>query len=95
MNLTEFLEELSKTRNGWMAECSIRKRARAGVHCPITAVCVRLKKTRFTVSEVDLAGKRLGLSRHLTDRIIDAADLLTDRAEPRLRSRLLKAVGLK
>ena len=92
MNLNEFLEELSKTRNGWhMGIRRIRKVTRNNRHCPITAVCVRVKKTRFAPSEVEKAGARLGLDGDLIEDIVAAAD----GNEGRLRSRLLKAVGLK
>jgi len=93
MNLTEFLAELRKTRNGWSAGCSLRKKARRGEHCPVTAVCARVKKTRFSPAEFGEAGKRLGLSDGLVGRIIDASDVLSDGAEPRLRASLLRAVG--
>ena len=95
MNLTEFLEELRQTRDGWTAGGVIRKRARLDDEmCPITAVCVRVKKTRFVTSQFAAAGERLGLSSQLTQNIVNAADY--DYLSYRwMRSRLLKAVGLK
>lgn len=93
MNLTEFLEELSKTRNGWyMRGVDIRKPARQGRSpCPITAVCMRTKKAHFKSGDYPEAGERLGLSGNLADRIA----LASDGTEGPLRSKLLKAVGLK
>ena len=94
MNQIEFLEELSKTRNGWTLSASyniIRKSTRLHVHCPITAVCGRAKKVRFNLTEFEKAAARLGLPYGLALKITKAAD----GEEGRLRSRLLKAVGLK
>ena len=93
MNLTEFLEKLSKTRNGWSVDedAAIRKPARMGEHCPITAVCVRVKKVRFSTGDYPAAAARLGLSSELSQRIASAAD----GEKGCLHSRLLEAVGLK
>ncbi len=92
MNLTQFLEELSKTRDGWTLDVlNIRKSTRLNEHCPITAVCMRIKKRRFEPGDAEAAGTALGLSLKATHNIIAAAD----GGQTRLRSRLLKAVGLK
>lgn len=95
MNLTEFLEELSKTRNGWFEFSHIvRKRGRRGLEqCPITAVCLKVKRRSFDTGDFPEAAEKLGLGARLARRIADAAD--THHMEPRLRARLLKAVGLK
>lgn len=91
MKLTEFLAELRKTRNGWTAGECIRKQGR-NEHCPITAVCSRVKKTYFSPWAADAAGLRLGLDPKLTKRIVNAADY--DCLEYAwMRSRLLKTVG--
>ena len=91
MNLTQFLEELRKTRDGWSGPYIITKTSRQGKeYCPVTAVCMRVKKARFGLAEYEAAGIRLGLSPQLTRNIARAAD----GQKNRLRSRLLKAVGL-
>ncbi len=92
MNLTKFLEELRKTRNGWTGDGCIRKRSWGDV-CPITAVCSRVKRVHFQVYNYSNAGQRLGLDPELVGRIVDAADYDTQ-TNGWLRSRLLKAVGL-
>lgn len=96
MKLNEFLTELAKTRDGWYNRGGgLRKNLKlGGNHCPITAVCVRVKKIKFLTGDYALAGRRLGLSPDLVESIADGADS-EKRQYSWMRSRLLKAVGLK
>ncbi len=94
MNLTEFLHELGETRNGWTVIGSIRKeKPRGDSYCPITAVCMKVKGMSYSMMMYPKAAEKLGLRTTTAHRIANAADYAS--YDPRLRARLLKAVGLK
>jgi len=86
MNLTEFLEELKKTRNGWehRPHCNkacdsyvLRKKTRqSNEYCPVTAVCVRARRVRFEPWEFEAAAKAMGMTSKLANRIVGQRTML-------------------
>ncbi len=96
MTLTQFLAELRATRNGWYLvqdTHGLRMDAEDGAcHCPVTAVCLRVKQAAYNTGEYELAGALLGLRRQVTNRIAAAAD---GDGTQWMRSRLLTALGLR
>lgn len=97
MNLNRFLEELSKTGGNWYVDHQNIRRGKEHdisnpYHCPISAVGSRVKKRVYAVYEFMDAGDAIGLSSELIGCIFAATDNV---GEPVLRTRILKAVGLK
>ena len=91
----EFFAALAKCRNGWRVKSDgrIRRGSYRGGYCPITAVTRDLTGKRWTISMPSTAAESIGLPKSLARRIVSAADWTG--AEPRLRKRILVALGLE
>lgn len=95
----EFFAALAKCRNGWKIGRALGS-IRHGLHCPVTAVAESETGEEFEISQYQAAADTLGLPKGLADRIANAADchgrhcLGSCSAEPRLRKRILAALGL-
>ncbi|KKK81106.1 hypothetical protein LCGC14_2816800 [marine sediment metagenome] len=93
----EFFAALAKERNGWV----IRRRyswgelaeIRDGGYCPITAVAKAETGTIYGSMQYRAAANAIGLPIKLANRIARAADWI--KIEPRLRKRILAALGLE
>ena len=89
----EFFAALAKCRNGWTIDRVSRYFViRHGRHCPITAVVDAETGVEYASPDYDTAANAIGLPRALANRIAKAAD--SRDAEPRLRKRILAALGL-
>ena len=86
----EFFAALAKCRNGWKIEGATW--IRHASHCPITAVVEAETGETFYAAEYPKAAVAIGLPAKLAARLAMAAD--TRVAEPRLRERILAALGL-
>ncbi len=94
----EFFAALAKCRNGWQlilghAAPAIRRGPLYSSGCPITAVVYELTGADYRSTSYPMAAESIGLPLELAHRIADAADHIDK--EPRLRKRILTALGLE
>ncbi len=93
----EFFAALAKCRNGWSIGLGggIRRGPNWFEYCPITAVVEAMTATFYEVDVYLPAAAKIGLPKKLALRIVNAADGQGHCKEPRLRKRILAALGLE
>ncbi len=78
MNLREFYKAFRQSlRTGKYTRVpgkNIRFQYTSDIVCPITVVCMETKERLFYVTDVDYAGKELGLSQPMIDIIVGVSD---------------------
>lgn len=89
----EFFTALAKCRNGWKIEDDMW--IRRGFYCPVTAVVEEETGETFGAAYYLTAAPTIGLPEELAERLAVAADFSRRDAEPRLRKRILAALGLE
>ena len=92
----EFFAALAKCRNGWeLYEGDIRRGDMFSYEpcCPVTAVAQAIMGRWYGTDSVSEAAAAIALPDALAVRIVRAAD--TKELEPRLRKRILAALGLE
>ena len=87
----EFLEALAKERNGWNI---VGGGICRGQYCVITAVAKTITGEFYEAECYREAAEAIELPAHLAERIATANDDGPETTQPRLRKRILAALGL-